>query len=88
MDKLRDRVDFEGLTPILKQLYLPYSNVYVDVVYFSAHAVFESILSCAELNRDENYIFHDPDNPDVNPFARPLGSVLGDISTGKSYLKT
>ena len=32
MDKLRDRVDFEGLTPILKKLYLPYSNVFVDVV--------------------------------------------------------
>ena len=88
VDKLRDRVDFEGLTPILKQLYLPYSNCYVDVVYFSAHAVFNSFLTCAELNRDKNYIFHDPDNPFVNPFARPSGSVLGDINTGKSYLKT
>ena len=88
MDKFRDRVDFEGLTPMLKKLYLPYSNCYVDVVYFSAHAVFNSLLSCAELNRDENYIFHDPDNLDVNPFARPSGSVLGDINTGRSYLKT
>ena len=88
MGKLRNRVDFEGLTPMLKQLYLPYSNCHVDVVYFSAHAVFNSFLSCAELNRDKNYIFHDPDNPDVNPFARPCGSVLGDINTGKSYLKT
>jgi hypothetical protein len=66
MDKLRNRVDFGGLTPILMQLYLPYSNVYVDVVYFSAHAVFESFLLCAELNRDENYTFHDPDIPDMN----------------------
>jgi hypothetical protein len=88
VDKLCDRVDFEGLTPILKQLYLPYSNCYVDVVYFSAHAVFNSFLTCVDLNRDENYIFHDPDNPNVNPFARPFGSVLGDINTGKSYLKT
>ncbi|KAI2511579.1 hypothetical protein MHU86_2833 [Fragilaria crotonensis] len=88
MDKFRDCVDFEGLMPMLKQLYLPYSNCYVDVVYFSAHAVFNSLLSCAELNRDKNYIFHDPDNLDVNPFERPSGSVLGDINTGRSYLKT
>ena len=87
MGKFHDRVDFEGLTTRLKQLYLPYSNCYVDVVYFSARAVFNSLLSCAELNRDENYISHDPDNPDVNPFAQPSGLVLGDINTDKSYLK-
>jgi hypothetical protein len=48
----------------------------------------EPMLSLILSNWDKNYIFHDPDNPDVNPFARPSGSVLGDINTGKSYLKT
>ena len=88
VDKLRDRVDYEGLSPIVKQLYLPYSNCTVEFVYFNAHAVFSSFLSCPDLNRDENYIFHDPENPDVDPFARPSGLVLGDINTGRSYLKT
>ena len=88
MEKLCSRVEVVGLTPILKTLYLPYSNVHVEIVFFSAHAVFNSFLSCTELNRDENYIFDDPDNPDVNPFAKPSGTVLGDINTGKSYLKT
>lgn len=88
VDKLRDRVDYEGLSPIVKHLYLPYSNCTVDVVYFNAHAVFNSFLSCPDLNRDENYIFHDPEKPDVDPFARPSGLVLGDINSGRSYLKT
>ncbi|KAI2508819.1 hypothetical protein MHU86_5553 [Fragilaria crotonensis] len=88
VDKLRDRVDYEGLSPIVKHLYLPYSNCTVDVVYFNAHAVFNSFLSCPDLNRDENYIFHNPEKPDVDPFARPLGLVLGDINSGRSYLKT
>ncbi|KAI2495582.1 hypothetical protein MHU86_18941 [Fragilaria crotonensis] len=87
-DELRDRVDYEGLSPIVKHLYLPYSNCTVDVVYFNAHAVFNSFLSCPDLNRDENYIFHDPEKPDVDPFARPSGLVLGDINSGRSYLKT
>jgi hypothetical protein len=55
---------------------------------FNVHAVFNSFLSCPDLNRDENYSFHDPDNPDVHPFALPSGLVLGDINTGRSNLKT
>ncbi len=73
VDKVRNRVDYEGLSPIVKQLYLPYSNCTVEFVYFNAHAVFSSFLSCPDLNRDENYIFHDPEDPDVDPFARPSG---------------
>ncbi|KAI2491591.1 hypothetical protein MHU86_22963 [Fragilaria crotonensis] len=88
MDKLRGRVGLDSLTPIVKELYLPYSNCHIEVVYFSAHAVFSSLLSCPDLNQDENYIFHDPNNHHLDPFAKPSGSVLGDINTGMSYLKT
>ena len=88
IDRLRGRVDLDALTPIVKELYLPYSNCHVEVVYFNAHAVFSSFLSCSELNRDENYIFHNPNNPHLDPFAKPSGAVVGDINTGKSYLRT
>jgi hypothetical protein len=72
----------------VKQLYLPYSKCFVEVVYFSAHSIFGSFLSCTELNQDQNYIFNDDNNPDCNPFAKPNGAVISDINTGAAYLKT
>ena len=54
MDKLRGRV---GLTPIVKEVDLPYSNCHIEVVYFGAHAWFSSLLSYPELNENKNYIF-------------------------------
>ena len=73
VDKVHDCVNYKGLSPILKHLHIPYSNCTFAVVYFNAHAVFNSLLSCPDLNRDENYNFHDPENPAVDPFARPSG---------------
>ena len=46
-----------------------------EVVYFSAHCIFDSFLSCTELNQDKNFIFNDDNNPDCNPFAKPNGTA-------------
>ena len=73
MDKLRGRVGLDSLTPVVKELYLPYSNCHVEVVYFSAHAVLSSLLSCPQLNQDENYIFHESNILHLDPFAKPSG---------------
>jgi hypothetical protein len=59
----------------------------VEVVYFSAHSIFRSFLSCPDLNRAQNYIFNDDNEPDCNPFAKPNSAVISDINTGMSYLK-
>ena len=88
VDKLKVRVDVKSLQPLVKELYLPYSKCFVEVVYFSAHSIFGSFLSCTELNQDQNYIFNDDNNPDCNPFAKPNGAVISDINTGAAYLKT
>lgn len=68
---------YDGLSPIVKST----SRT------LNAHAVFNSFLSCPDLNQDKIYMIHDPGNPYVDPFARPSGSVLGDINTGRLYLK-
>ena len=88
VEKLKVRVDLDSLRPIVKELYLPYSKRFVEVVYFSAHAVFGSFLSCSELNQDQNYIFNDKDDPVCNPFEKPNGAVISDINTGRCYLHT
>jgi hypothetical protein len=88
IDNIKVRVDVKSLQPLVKQLYLPYSKCFVEVVYFSAHSIFGSFLSCTDLNQDQNYIFNDDNNPDCNPFAKPNGAVISDINTGAAYLKT
>ena len=82
IDMLKVRVDVKSLQPLAKQLYLPYSKCFVEVVYFSAHSIFGSFLSCTKLNQDQNYIFNDDNNPDCNPFAKPNAAVISDINTG------
>ena len=82
MGNFRDCVDFEGWPPCWSSFIS--CNQTATLMLFISEPMLSLILS----NWDKNYIFHDPDNSDVNPFARPSGSVLGDINTGKSYLKT
>ena len=88
IDKLKLCLDVNSLQPLVKQLYLPYPKCFVEVVYFSAHSIFRSFLSCTDLNRDQSYIFNDDNDPDCNPFAKPNGSVISDINTGAVSLKT
>ena len=88
LDKLKGCMDLDSLHPHVKELYLPYSKCFVEVVYFSAHSIFRSFLSCPDLNQDQNYIFNDDNDPDCNPFAKPNSAVISDINTGMSYLKT
>ncbi|KAI2503693.1 hypothetical protein MHU86_10753 [Fragilaria crotonensis] len=79
----------QSMVPIQKELHLPYPKATINVVYFDAKAVFQLLLTCPELNVDENNIFHDPNNNlQCDPFAKPLGNMLGDINTGFSYPKT
>ncbi|KAI2500694.1 hypothetical protein MHU86_13777 [Fragilaria crotonensis] len=85
VSKLSARLSRVALEPIRADLYLPYSNVTISIVYFNASAVFTDLLSCPQLNRDENYIFHGDFNPDHSPFAIPSRNVIGDINTGRSY---
>ena len=85
IQKLYARYNMKGLIPKEKQLYLPYSKRTVSMVYFDASEVFASLLSCPILNKDELYMFHDKQDP----FAKPcVASDLGDINTGRCYLKT
>jgi hypothetical protein len=67
IDKLKLRVDVNALQPLVKQLYLPYSKCFVEVVYFGAHSIFRSFLSCTNLNQDQSYIFNDDNDPDLQP---------------------
>ena len=78
----------DRLIPVWETRYLPYSDVTVKVAYFSASAVFADFLSCCHLNVDTNYIFDGDWNPNHDPYAVPNGSVIGDLNTGQSYLKT
>ena len=88
IDKLKLCLDVNSLQPLVKQLYLPYLKCFVEVVYFSAHSIFRSFLSCTDLNQDQNDIFNDDKDPDCNPFDKPDGSVISDMNTGALYLKT
>ena len=75
VDKLKVCVDVKSLQPLVEEVYLPYSKCFGEVVYFSAHSIFGSFLSCTELNQDKNFIFNDDNNPDCNPFAKPNGAA-------------
>ncbi|KAI2496636.1 hypothetical protein MHU86_17895 [Fragilaria crotonensis] len=88
LSRVTKRLNRDRLIPVWETLYLPYSDVSVRVAYFSASAVFADLLSCRHLNADTNYIFDGDWNPDHDPYAVPNGSVIGDLNTGRSYLKT
>jgi hypothetical protein len=88
LEKMQHRMNLQLLVPIQKELYLPYSKTTIKAIYFDAKAMFQSLLTCPVLNFDNNYIFHDANNPQSNPFAKPLGDMLLDINSGSSYLKT
>jgi hypothetical protein len=87
LSRVRRRLNRDALTPTWEMLHLPYTNVMVKVAYFRASAVFADLLSCSHLNKDVNNIFDGDWNPDKNPYAVPNGSVIGDLNTGRSYLK-
>jgi hypothetical protein len=82
------RLNRDGLKPIWDTLHLPYTNVTIKVAYFQASAIFVDLLCCGHLNVDANYIFNGDWNPDHDPYAVPSGNVIGDLNTGRSYLKT
>ena len=79
-------MDVNSLQPLVKQLYLPYLNCFVEVVYFSAHSIFGSFLLCTALNQDQNYSFNDNDL-DCSPFSMPNCFVISDTNTGLAFLK-
>ena len=85
VQKLYCRYNMQGLIPKEKQLYLPYSQRTVSMIYFDAAQVFASLLSCPLLNRDENFLFHPHDDPFVEP---SISGDIGDINTGRCYRKT
>ena len=86
MKNLYDRYNMHTLIPKEKQLYLPYSQRVVKVVYFDASAVFASLLSCPTINRDESFLFHDARDPFVAPDED--NPNIGDINTGHCYVET
>ena len=72
------RLNREALKPIVAgQLYLPYTDVTVDITYCMA--------SDKELNASENLIFDGDWNVNQDTFAVPDGSVIGDLNTGKAF---
>ena len=83
---LMKRFNMENLTPKHKSLYLPYSKQTVKMVYYDAHQVFASLLSCPSLNRDEHYLFSEFSSPFEVP--SPDSKILGDINTGRCYHAT
>lgn len=88
LSRATKRLNRDGLKPIWDTLHLPYTDVTIKVAYFNAAAVFADLLSCEHLNKDNNYIFDGDWNPDHNPYAVPSGNIIGDLNTGRSYLKT
>jgi hypothetical protein len=74
-----------GLIPEEKQLYLPYSQRTLSIVFFDASEVFTLLLSCPTLNKDECFLFDDA----KNPFVASLGGLshVGYINTGCCYRK-
>jgi len=72
-----------GLEPVISHLKLPVSGKVARIVYFDAKAVIASLLTSAQLHKDENYLFHNDD-----PFAPPPATPdreIGDINTGRCY---
>ena len=88
LDKLKGCMNLNSFHPHVKALYLPYSaKCFVDVVYFSAHSILCSFLSCPDLIQDQNIFFNYGNDPDCNPFAKTNSAVISDINTGMLYLK-
>jgi hypothetical protein len=85
MKKLFERHNMMGLQPKAKKLLLPYSQKVVEMIYFDAGAVFQSLLSCPVLNHESNILL----NGD-NPFTPPTGNprTISEITTGVGYRKT
>jgi hypothetical protein len=88
LSRVTKRLNRDCLTPQWETLYLPYSDITVKVAFFSAAAVFGNLSASPLLNIDKNYIFDGDWNPSGDPYAVPDGSVIGDINTGQSYIKT
>jgi hypothetical protein len=82
------RLNRESLKPIVGQLYLPYSDVTVDITYYKAASVLADLASDVELNTSENLIFDGDWNVNRDPFAVPDGSTIGDLNTGKAFRMT
>lgn len=86
IDELRARTGTFGLIPEVRHLRLPCSRKIVRITFFKAPAVLSSLLTSYDLNKDDNYLFHNDD-----PFADPLRNSempLGDINTGRCYLQS
>jgi hypothetical protein len=89
ISKMQLRLNQDDFSPKTHQLYLPFSKGTIQVIYFDIKEVLKSLLTCPAINKDKNYIFHDAANPNTcDPFAKPDGSFLSEINTGRSYLKT
>jgi len=93
LDKLRSRTNQQKFVPKEHELILPYSERLAKVIYFPAIEVFRSLLTCPIINKDENFMFHNPHYPDTrsrsNPFAKPEETdSVSDINTGRSFLRT
>jgi hypothetical protein len=89
VSKMQSRLHQDNFTPKTHNLYLPFTKGTVEVIYFDIKEVLKSLLTCPGLNKDENYMFHDDANPNTcDPFAKPDGSFISEINTGRSYLKT
>jgi hypothetical protein len=82
---LYTRYNMTGMIPKQKQLYPPYSNRTVSVVYYNASEVFASLLSCPTLNKDANFFLDNQKDPVASPLSR--ASHVGDINTGRCYQK-
>jgi hypothetical protein len=75
-----------GLIPKEKQLYLPYLNWTVSVVYFNASEAFVLLLLCPTLNKDAHFLFDNQNDPFALSLSR--ASHVGDIDTGRCYQKS
>jgi Plavaka transposase len=85
LSKLQAMTHLNELQPQTKKLQLPHSKQTVEIVYFSAKAVMTSLLSCPQLNQDQNYLFNG-DSPLTPPNPRP--NFVGDLNTGVNYIQT
>lgn len=83
--KLQAMTHLKDLQPQTKKLQLPHSKQTVEIVYFNAKAVMTSLLSCTQLNKDENYLFNGK-SPLTPPNSRP--NYVGDLNTGVNYIQT
>jgi hypothetical protein len=85
LQRMQERLKLDALMHMARDWYLPYPKRTINVILFDANAVFTLFLTYPKLSVDKNYISHNPDNPDQDPFAKPWGSPIGDINTGSCY---